>query len=312
LNKNYCLKIDPDICVECGVGALPKDNRSGRIAVVGASHSRQLMASVALKSVSTIKDLPRWTPENEIVDEIAKLFTDTKLTESDCVVLDLFLNDAYIGTTPRGFSSPPFRDDSGKWHVEGSVDVVPLKSLRIIAKMAVTLVKACGSAKVIIMLPLPRYVLAACCNNRKHVVNLDEDDYESILTAAAHVVRSLMEEELEESSRQPVFFNPVAAFSGEDLRSMAADGSCVWQTDDPVHLTEAAYDAVGVSLLELWQNPDQGSRRQVASIVEGYSVLPTGGRGGGGGRGGRGGGGRGQHGQWRGRGDGSANSYTLY
>jgi hypothetical protein len=199
------------------------------------------------------------------------------------------------------------------------VDVAPLKSLRIVAKMAVTLVKACGSAKVIVMLPLPRYVLASCCNNKKHVENLDEDDYESILTAAAHVVRSLMEEELEECSRQPVFFNPVAAFSGEYLRSMTADGSCVWLTDDPVHITEAAYDAVGVSLLELWQNPDQGSRRRVASIVEGDSVLPTGGRGSRGGRGGRGGGGRGQRGwssgrgsQWRGCGDGAANRYTPY
>jgi hypothetical protein len=76
LNKNYCLKIDPNICVERSVGALPNDNRSGRIAIVGASHSRRLMASVALKSVTTIKDLPRWTPENEIVDEIAKRITD--------------------------------------------------------------------------------------------------------------------------------------------------------------------------------------------------------------------------------------------
>jgi hypothetical protein len=67
------------------------------------------MASVALKSVTTIKDLPRWTPENEIVDEIVKRITDTKLAESDCAVLDLFSNDAYIGTTPRGFSSPAFR-----------------------------------------------------------------------------------------------------------------------------------------------------------------------------------------------------------
>jgi hypothetical protein len=112
--------------------------------------------------------------------------------------LDLFSNDAYIGTTPRGFSSPPFRDERGKWHVEGAVDVAPLKSLRIIAKMAVNMVKACGHAKVIIALPLPRYVLASCCDNRKHVENLDDDDYESILTAAAHVVRGLMEEELED------------------------------------------------------------------------------------------------------------------
>jgi hypothetical protein len=91
---------------------------------------------------------------------------------------------------------------------------------------------------------------------------LDEDNYESILTAAAHVVRSLMEEELEECSRQPVFFNPVAAFSGDDLGSMVADGSCVWQTDDPVHLTEAAYDAVGISLLD---PAESGSRQQEKS-----------------------------------------------
>jgi hypothetical protein len=64
---------------------------------------------------------------------LLKKITDTKLTESHCIVLDLFSNDVYSGTTPRGFSSPAFRDDSGKWHVEGSVDVALLKSLRIIA-----------------------------------------------------------------------------------------------------------------------------------------------------------------------------------
>jgi hypothetical protein len=72
LNKNYCLGIDTNICVERSVAALPRDNRIGCIAIVGASHSRRLMASAALKSVITIKDLPCWTPDNEIVDEIVK------------------------------------------------------------------------------------------------------------------------------------------------------------------------------------------------------------------------------------------------
>jgi hypothetical protein len=95
-----------------------------------------------------------------------------------------------------------------------------------------------------------------------------------------------MEEELDECSRQPAFFYPVSAFNGNDLRSMAADGYCVWMEDDPVHLTEAAYDAISVSLLELWQIPDQGSRRRVASIVEGESISQSSSRGGRGGRGG--------------------------
>jgi hypothetical protein len=76
LNKNYCLKIDQNISVERGVGALPNGDRSGRCAIIGASHSRRLMASAALKSVTMIKDLPRWTPDNEIADEIVKQITE--------------------------------------------------------------------------------------------------------------------------------------------------------------------------------------------------------------------------------------------
>jgi hypothetical protein len=175
---------------------------------------------------------------------IVKTLSDLNLDESDCVVLDLFSNDIYIGTDSKGYGSLPFNDQDG-WHEEGALDVMPLKALRIIAKMAADICGVAGSAKVLVALPLPRYVIAACCTSQRHVTNLDEADYESVLLAGSHVVKSVLEEELEGLSRQPVIFNPLASFNGDGLRHTSSSNSnIIWPEADPVHLTEAAYKEI--------------------------------------------------------------------
>jgi hypothetical protein len=257
---------------------------------------RRILASDALKDENVVDDLPCWTPDTDIALSITKKLENLKLNENDCVVMDLFSNDVYIGTDGKGFGSLPFKDQEG-WHVEGALDVAPLKALRIIAKMATDLCGASGSAKVLMMLPLPRYVTAACCSSRRHVTNLDDADYESVLLTGGRVCRSVLEDELECLGRQPVIYSPLTAFTGDDLRhTTTSDGNAIWRETDPVHLSEAAYVEWGHAIISLWRSTEAGGRRRIASIIE-EERRPVGR--GGGRAGSRGQGGRGSRG-WRG------------
>jgi hypothetical protein len=168
--------------------------------------------------------------------------------------------------------------------------------------MAADLCGASGSAKVLLTLPLPRYVAAACCSSRRHVTNLDDADYESVLLTGRRVCRSILEDELECLGRQPVIYSPLTAFTGEDLcHTTTSDGNVIWKETDPVHLTEAAYLEWGHAIISLWKSTEAGGRRRIASIIE-EERRPVGR--GGGRTGNRGQGGRGSRGWHGGRGSG--------
>jgi hypothetical protein len=156
-----------------------------------------------------------------------------------------------------------------------------------------------GAAKVIVLLPTPRYVKEGCCSNAAHVTNIKSAGYLEMLSSAAHVVKNVMEEVLGDGGKQPLYYSPMSAFGGESiLECRASDGRSVWQTGDPVHLTPAAYGDIAAMILETWKSGDQHQRRRVDSIVEdggarrGRQGTPAGGgRGGSGVRGGGRGGG---------------------
>jgi hypothetical protein len=102
-----------------------------------------------------IKPLPHWTPTETTTASLTKKLHELKLKKEDCVVLDLFSNSVYMGTDNRGLPNPPFQDEEGGYHIEGQLDVAPMKALSIVAGMTRKLVEAAGEAKVLLVLPFP-------------------------------------------------------------------------------------------------------------------------------------------------------------
>jgi hypothetical protein len=91
------------------------------------------------------------------------------------------------------------------------------------------------------------------------VTNLDDADYESVLLTGSHVCKSILEEELEGLGRQPVIYNPLASFTGEDLcHTTTSDGNAIWKESDLVHLTEAAYEEWGLAIISMWKSAEAG------------------------------------------------------
>jgi hypothetical protein len=146
------------------------------------------------------------------------------------------------------------------------------------------LVEAAGEAKVVLVLPLPRYVLHGCCESPAHVTNLGAADYQSLLASATHTCRNVMEDALEGISTDYIFYNPVSTFTDGPLPEMKAiDGQLVWESDDLVHLMDAAYGDVGLALLDLWLHSEFTTRKRVDSIIVDHAPHNYRGRGGHGG-----------------------------
>jgi hypothetical protein len=111
-----------------------------------------------------------------------------------------------------------------------------------------------GAAKVIVLLPMPRYVKEGCCSNAAHVTNIQSAGYLEMLSSAAHVVKNVMEEVLGDGGKQPLYYSPLSAFGGESLlECRSSDGRSIWPTGDPVHLTPAAYGDIAAMIIETWK-----------------------------------------------------------
>jgi hypothetical protein len=187
-----------------------------------------------------------------------------------------------MGTDNRGLPLPALQDEDGTYHIEGQLDIAPLRSLTIVANMGKTLIEAAGSAKVIVVLPVPRYVTAGCCTSPGHITNRCEADYQALLASAAHTCKSVMEDVMTGSNANIIYYNPVSTFNDGPLVDMkSSTGDCIWSGDDAVHLTDAAYGDIGAVILDLWRNSEFMARKRVDSIiVEGGSGRGQGGRGG--------------------------------
>jgi hypothetical protein len=125
-----------------------------------------------------------------------------------------------------------------------------------------------------------------------------------MLTAAVRTCRVIMEETLEDSEMAaPVYFDPLACFGEEaDLEELvSSNGNTIWRYDNMVHLSEAAYQEIGLALLEMANSDNTPGRKRISSIVEDDTPRQGGPRGRARGRGGYFRGGL-QHGDSRGRG----------
>ena len=125
------------------------------------------------------------------------------------------------------------------------------------------------------LLPIPRYVKSTCCGDAKHIINLMEGDFEDILMFAASSCRSIIASKGEKAGLSLYTFNPVAAFGGGQklAAKTSSAGLSVWQENDPVHLTSAAYKDVACLIQHqagsLVLGAPASGRRRINSIIPG-------------------------------------------
>ena len=186
-----------------------------------------------------------------------------------------------MGSDEMGMPVAAIQSEPGKYHIPGCLEIAPEGVLKKRFSAVQPILEAAGEAVKVCLLPIPRYVKSSCCGDERHIINLQETDYEDILLGAASTCRNIIAGEGEKSGLSLYTFDPVAAFGGGQklAAKTSSAGLSVWKESDPVHLTSAAYKDIA-SLIQHQAGtlvsgvPASGCRR-INRIIPGQSPATT-------------------------------------
>jgi len=271
-------KLDPNPDFARGGAAPTCELATRRVAYLGASHTKRMSALAVASGGTTGTLLPRWASDRNTVTSIAEVVADLNLGKNDVLVADIFSNMAFMGTSEDGLAAWPFRGEDGVYHIQGSLEIASLSLLKKNLMASLPVLEAAKAAKIVLCLPIPRYVTNSCCGDPTHIANLDEEEFQAVVAGAATAVRAVIEGELPKANWDYSIFDPMSAFEEADslAETVSSAGLSVWGVEDGVHLTNTAYkDVHGCLNNHIGQlAPTDGpGRRRLDSIVP--TARPT-------------------------------------
>jgi hypothetical protein len=116
--------------------------------------------------------------------------------KNDVLVADIFSNMAFMGTTEDGLAAWPFRGEDGVYHIQGNLEIASLSLFKKNLTASLPVLDVAKAAKIVLCLPIPRYVTNSCCADPAHIANLDEDEFQAVVAGAGPAVRAVIEGEL--------------------------------------------------------------------------------------------------------------------
>jgi hypothetical protein len=275
--------------------------------VIGGSNGGQL-CTVLKKKGRQVIDLTEkgCRIKGDTVEKLEKEIVD-RVTEDMVVVLMATDSSLYFCEDEEGARCLPEKGSDGKYHIVGQLRLASAKQAAKVLQKLLPLLRLLKKNKKIILVPLPRYICLACCDDKTHCVNRKEDGFIDGLLEGLREIRREMKDACHEWK--------VANYkvvNGCTLLGLTEDSDYAsWEAamgTDPVHLTEGALGRMAGQLFEMAEGSGSmfsGGKRALEDDEDRPSPLiqgrkpwiygPSQGRGGRGGRGGQGGqrGGRG-------------------
>ncbi len=121
-----------------------------------------------------------WSPKPGNIKKIAEILKNLSLKPCNTIVIDAMANSAYFGTDENGLPMPPAKSgEDGRHHMLGDLQLAPTAVFKTNMKQVDLLLEQGGGAKVVIIVPMPRYVRNPCSGDSDHVTNRAEDDRNS-------------------------------------------------------------------------------------------------------------------------------------
>jgi hypothetical protein len=150
-------------------------------------------------------------------------------------------NTAFLGTDEDGLPIPAEKSvEDGLYHLHGDLQLAPPSAFKNTIKLVDIIISNAGEAKIVLTVQLPRYVLAACCDDTSHVSNRLDPDFlrelsgsEKFLSEAAAAGKRTAEARILNVLE---FFGPLES-NPQELTTV--DGTSIW-AGDGVHLTSNA------------------------------------------------------------------------
>jgi hypothetical protein len=220
--------------------------------IVGQSHGRRVGEALLNRGEEVI-NIPIKTGEFSTANSKIEAICLEHKGKNIVFVFVVLDNLAYYGQKDDSSVHSSFSDKKGKFHVEGRL-VLATKTLlhQHVKELAKTMLY-CGSSQKYLLGPFPRYLLDRCCDNNKHITNLDDDDYISYLIGSCRdTSRAVRELCFTCGVRKVRILNPLVMMVGdvECVDELDREALAMLWGDDPVHPYTSAYDNIAEYLSE--------------------------------------------------------------
>jgi len=220
--------------------------------VAGGSHASRL-ASCLQKLKVDVRDLTHsgWKMEEDsiryLAEDISTAIASTEGTKT-VLILQLLDNEIYHGAkSDTDFSKGSYKGADGRYHIEGALAISTEEMLKDTFVEAMPIFRAGKSLPTVLVGPIPRYVMARCCDHPGHLTNYGKDFFtDSVVKGIKEVGKQLKRLIFYRGMKNVFLLNPNQA-----IREVATTGealAALWTTD-PVHPTMKAYEAIAKSAM---------------------------------------------------------------
>ncbi len=130
-----------------------------------------------------------------MVDRVTELSASMNM-DNATVVLQLFDNSVYMVGGPGGEKRLTRRDQSGTYHVDGSLVVADKAAIKDMVHQLSPLLKVLGGSRKIFLTLMARHWVNPCCSDPGHVVNYHTPGFLPKLGTAVTALRNFIRDAL--------------------------------------------------------------------------------------------------------------------
>jgi hypothetical protein len=251
LNEKFCVSLDRNPSLDGSIPPSPTAHNTGRTVFIGGSNLGRIAKAAAVNG-HMIVDLTvkGWIPKSGKMGKLCETLKKLNLTEINSVVIDSMSNTAFLGTDEDGLPIPAEKsEEDGQYHLNNDLQLAPPSAFKSTMKLVDIIISNTGEAKIMLTVPLPRYVLVACCVDTSHVSNRQDPDFlreisgseKSLVDAAAAGKRTTDARILNILE----FFGPLES-PLQELTTVG--GTSIW-AGDGVHLTSNATRVAAMKMM---------------------------------------------------------------
>jgi hypothetical protein len=251
--ENYAIEVNvsPNLSRCNGVPVFDDSlNPEARIFVIGASHVVRLVGGLAEKGHHIINlAKPGWKLDNATAAEIGQKLKQYSADKDDLIVIDPLSNSVFCGSDSDG-NLVDLEKNGGRWHVPGSLTVRSKPFLKQTLQKMNALLDSCTDCKLLLLVPIPRYIAASCCDNPEHVTNRSDSDFAAEISGELERVEELLDAWAQTWSAPAMVmsYRAVADDPEAALADLTVSATPLWLETDPVHAAPELYAALAAAV----------------------------------------------------------------
>jgi hypothetical protein len=205
---------------------------------------------------------PGWQADKAATAELAEKLLKLNITTDDVTIIDPLSNSFFCGFDIEGDPTEPVKLADGKWHILGDLTCRHRTKLKRVLDELSKAIDSQSSPRIVIVTPVPRYLLAKCCSDPDHITNFADRHYITEIEKELDSVEDLLVgwgQSL--TSRSDILnFRLVADDPEAGLLELRIDGEELWQLPDPVHGTVALYSGMAKLLASILSTDEESDQ----------------------------------------------------